>query len=141
MHDDIHDAPRRVRGIRDPAGERRSDPGTAFPWDRFRELVLSGPPQPSVALLASTVEPRTDSIHVIGLSGERIECDPRFLDGVAVAEISPLVEALGFRVEGESGSPMQIRLMDPRRSKARGKVEPKPRMKAKKKKPRGGRTI
>jgi len=120
----------------DPA--RRSDPGALFPWDRFRELVLSAPPPLPRALVAASVEPRTDSIHVIGLSGERIDCDARFLDGVTVGEIGPLVEALGFGLEIDRGSPMRLRVVNARTA-PRPAARRKPRAKAKKKttSPRG----
>ena len=89
---------------------RRSDPGAAFPWDRFRELVLT--PAPPVALMAgTTAEPLAGLIHIVGPSGEPIDCDPRLLDGVTVAEVRPLVEALGFRVEYEAGPPKRMHIL------------------------------
>lgn len=92
----------------DPA--RRSDPGTVFPWERFRELVLA--PTSPVALMATTpAEPLAGPIHIVGPSGEVIDCDPRFLDGVTVAEVRPLVEALGFRVEYDDGPPKRMNVL------------------------------
>lgn len=89
---------------------RRSDPGTAFPWDRFRDLVLA--PAAPVALMATTpAEPLAGPIHIVGPSGEPIDCDPRLLDGVTVAEVRPLVEALGFRVEYDDGPPKRMRVV------------------------------
>ena len=80
--------------------QRRSDPGTAFPWDRFQELVLA--PAPPVERVAPAV---FSPISIVGPRGEPIACDPRSLDGVTVGEIRPLVEALGFKVKYRSGPP------------------------------------
>jgi hypothetical protein len=89
----------------DPA--RRSDPGANFPWDRFRELVLS-PAQPIVAPAPPTIA--QGPIRIVGPAGEGIECDARLLDGVTVVEARPLIEGLGFRVEYDDGPPMTMRI-------------------------------
>lgn len=47
--------------------QRRTDPGSNFPWDRFRTLVLSGPPLPGPELLDVPVE----------MEGEDYEDDSR----------------------------------------------------------------
>ena len=88
--------------------ERRSDPGSLFPWDRFRELVLA-----PVAPTAVPTAPRAAAgpIRVVGPDGTRIECDARTLDGVTVAEVRPLVEALGFHVEYDMGPPMTMKVV------------------------------
>jgi N-acetylmuramoyl-L-alanine amidase len=97
--------------------ERRTDPGPAFPWDRFRALVLE--PAPPVDRVApAPLEP----ITIVGPGGAPIACDPRTLDGVTVGELRPLVEALGFRVEYEDGPPRTMRIVGgPPRSRARRK--------------------
>lgn len=91
---------------------RRSDPGSDFPWDQFKELVFNPPAQPvapepplhlSVANLGA-IEP----IRIISPQGEHIECDPRFSGGATVAEVTPLIEALGFRVERDAAMPMTL---------------------------------
>lgn len=88
--------------------ERRSDPGTRFPWDRFRELVLT--PQPPVH---DVVVVPAGPIRVIGPDGEEIDCDPHTRDGVTMVEARPLIEALGFAVEHEPGPPRTLRIRRP----------------------------
>lgn len=86
---------------------RRSDPGAAFPWERFRDLVLHPSPL-ARADVPETVAALAGPIHIIGPSGERIDCDSRLLDGVTIGEVRPLVESLGFRVAYEDGPPMTM---------------------------------
>ena len=89
---------------------RRSDPGAGFPWEEFRELVLTAP---TPAVMAAQPMPRSTAgpIQILAPSGIPIECDPRRLDGVTVAEARPLVEALGFRVEYDDGPPLTMRIL------------------------------
>ena len=91
---------------------RRTDPGKDFPWDRFKELVFNPPPPPianepplhlAVANLGAI-----DPIKIINPQGEPIECDPRLSAGVTVAEVRPLVEALGFRIERDATMPTTL---------------------------------
>ena len=110
----------------DPA--RRSDPGSGFPWERFRELVLQ-PAAPVFPALPEVVTVTGGPIPILGPSGDRIECDSRMLDGVTVGEIRPLVESLGFHVTYDDGPPMTMHIaVDPLdRSGAPGKsAVPKP---------------
>jgi hypothetical protein len=86
---------------------RRSDPGTKFPWERFRDLVLA-PAAPGGLMADTPAEPLAGPIHIVSPSGDTIDCDPRLLDGVTVAEVRPLVEALGFRVEYDDGPPKRM---------------------------------
>lgn len=85
----------------DPA--RRTDPGSDFPWDRFREMVLA--PASEVPIVAASL---IDPVQIVAQNGDAIECDPRFLDGVTVAEVRPLVESLGFKVVYEDGPPRRM---------------------------------
>jgi N-acetyl-anhydromuramyl-L-alanine amidase AmpD len=101
----------------DPA--RRSDPGAHFPWDRFTELVL-GPAVSPVPFRAMAAAP----VSIIGPDGELIDCDPRMLDGVTMAEARPLIEALGYRVKLEPNMTMRIE------AKAGAKAVVKPAAKA-----------
>ncbi|HSQ30335.1 MAG TPA: N-acetylmuramoyl-L-alanine amidase [Gemmatimonadaceae bacterium] len=103
----------------DPA--RRDDPGPAFPWDRFRELVLAPTPTivamhvPGAAAAAraatgegtaldaaerlpAPAELLQPPVRLVGPDGQAIDVDSRRLDGVTVAEARPLVEALGYGV-------------------------------------------
>jgi N-acetylmuramoyl-L-alanine amidase len=118
---------------------RRTDPGSAYPWERFRELVLA--PATGVSLAASA---RLEPIRVLGPRSERISCDPRSLDGVTFVEARPLVEALGFRVEYEDGPPRTVRIVEGART-ARVRQEERSRKPprrgrgdAKRRKPRAG---
>jgi N-acetylmuramoyl-L-alanine amidase len=112
--------------------ERRSDPGSAFPWERFRALVLA--PAPSAPGLRE-MAPR--GIRVVGPDGTAIPCDPRTVDGVTVVEARPLVEALGYRVVYENGTERTLRIEGPARPARARSAKPKPKAKAK---PRRART-
>jgi N-acetylmuramoyl-L-alanine amidase len=96
---------------------RRSDPGTAFPWDRFRDLVL----QPAALVRAEVPEmvPALGPIQIIGPTGERIDCDSRLIDGVTMGEVRPLVESLGFHVTYEDGPPMTMHVHPGKARKAK----------------------
>ena len=90
---------------------RRTDPGALFPWDDFRKAVLA--PAPSALAFAASV---TTSAPVrIVVRNQEIDCDPRLLDGVTVAEVRPLIEALGFAVEYDTEAPMTMKIVRPRR--------------------------
>lgn len=87
--------------------QRRNDPGDNFPWDRFRDLVLAPSDESSVP-----VEPTSPAsqIRIVGPNGKKIDCDASIKDGVTVAEVRPLVEALGFKVEYSDGPPMTMKI-------------------------------
>jgi N-acetylmuramoyl-L-alanine amidase len=104
--------------------ERRSDPGSAFPWDRFREMVLA-PAAPAARAVSVVLEP----IRVLGPRGQSIPCDPRTLDGVTFVEARPLIEALGFGVEYAAGPPRTMRIVG-RRRRARRRAKAKRRRRA-----------
>ena len=91
----------------DPA--RRTDPGKDFPWDRFREMVLSQP-APLVPDVISPLPVEAAAIRVIGPNGKPIKCDPQILDGVTMVEARPLIEALGFSIEHVDGPPMTLKI-------------------------------
>jgi len=86
--------------------QRRSDPGTHFPWDRFRELVLAPTP-----VVSPTTPVAIGALHIIDPEGQQIDCDPRLSDGVIVVEARPLIERLGFRVEYNDGPPKTMRIL------------------------------
>lgn len=93
----------------DPA--RRSDPGAHFPWDRFQQLVLA--PTPAVFAGGAPVgAPATEAhpvpavlrdppVRVLGPDGSVVDVDARIIDGVAMVEARPLIEALGYGVSYE----------------------------------------
>ena len=73
---------------------RRTDPGTEFPWEEFREMVLTAPTEIAQQFVATTGLP----MSVIGPDGEPIRCEARSVDGVIMVEARALIEALGFSV-------------------------------------------
>jgi N-acetyl-anhydromuramyl-L-alanine amidase AmpD len=76
---------------------RRTDPGVEFPWNRFRELVLTT--QESIAVPPSA---RSAPIQILGLDDQAIDCDVRWVDGVLMADVNELANALGFQTEYDS---------------------------------------
>lgn len=90
--------------------DRREDPGSDFPWERFKKLVLEG--DASVfdgTKFAHNLEP-IPLLEIVGPDGNQIACDARPLDGVTFGEIRPLVEALGFNVEYDNESIRRMRI-------------------------------
>ncbi|HEX5870091.1 MAG TPA: N-acetylmuramoyl-L-alanine amidase [Longimicrobium sp.] len=87
--------------------QRRSDPGKDFPWDRLKNMVLAPVPESDFEPLSlADVAP----LRILGPDGEEIDCDPHFDDGVSVAHVRPLVEALGFEVHYEEGPPRTMHI-------------------------------
>jgi hypothetical protein len=106
---------------------RRSDPGSDFPWERFRQMVLDVDHAPTPLLHSIATETIDAPIRIISPEGMEIECDARRLDGVTVVEARPLIEALGFAVEYDDEVPMTMQIRrgptsktEPRAVKARG---------------------
>lgn len=105
----------------DPA--RRNDPGPAFPWERFRDLVLAPVPamvaggalaglppdaraMTPAAMAGTAPEPsvladglRHPAVRLLGPDDTPIAADARILDGATVGELRPVLEALGFTVD------------------------------------------
>lgn len=98
----------------DPA--RRTDPGDNFDWERFKQLVLNGPPQPQPSPLALALAAggpadsvlAEEPITIVSPRGEEIACNPRLIEGVTMVEARPLIEALGFGVRYKEPMTMEI---------------------------------
>ncbi|HEX2060191.1 MAG TPA: N-acetylmuramoyl-L-alanine amidase [Thermoanaerobaculia bacterium] len=94
---------------------RRTDPGSHFPWSSFRDAVLA--PAPETMELATAVAVSAGApVRILGPRGAEIDCDPVLLDGATVAEVRPLVEALGFAIEYDRETPMTMKIVRRKRA-------------------------
>ncbi len=83
---------------------RRTDPGTTFPWDKFKALVLAPPP-----VFAPNFE-SWGPLQILGPDGAPIDCNPRIHEGVTMVEARLLLKALGFDLVRDPTSPRTLRI-------------------------------